>query len=119
MITNCPECGELLKRQWHTAPTLESYFCPNNNIKYKNWEFHYEVVYKEKNLYSIYRLLNINDKFFLFISNKDPTYTKIFFFKNFIKGNDILYHSEEFITTITTIDEFEFTKKILRMKAFL
>lgn len=113
MITHCPECGDFLKRQWHTAPTLESYLCLN---KSNQWVYHYEVVYKEKSLYSIYRIININDKFFLFVSNKNPIYTRIVFVNEDVaKSNDTLYYVEEFITTI---DELEFTKKIIKMKAF-
>lgn len=101
MITHCPECGALLtkSRNWK--------FCP---IK-KNYKCHYEIMYDGFKITYKYRALTIDHNEYYYWSASQHSFTQIanYEFK-------VIFRIKE---STLNIDELEFTKRILRMKAFL
>lgn len=110
MITHCPECKIPLVGYNPDRLNYNHLIC--YNISYPSlYHYHYSVAYDKGILTFKVRIIKINDKPFIFVTNKlIPAITVA------PLGKPFIFNMKEFMGEV---DEVEFTKRIIRMKVFI
>jgi len=122
MNINCPICGDVLVKNIYSRERINSsieqinYHCNNNDPPYPGCCNHYDVWYHNDVLISKFVVIIINEVNYYFWSEKEHPFTKIGIIYDGKMYEDIIYETKE---CFLDLDEIQFTKKILKMKAFL